>query len=214
MKKSNFAIRAPLLLALFYAEGCLAWGGLTQQQVLALPPYCQAQKYIAEDMNGKPPQQIYNDHQRWEKALGHTFEHFHHYCLALSFINQYYSDTHSTARGRQGYLEGALGNTDYVIKLAPANFVMLPELLTTRGKIYHLMGRHGEAMADLQKAIRLNPKFERAYLSAVDIYLKLGQQESAKSTLNIGLKYAPNSKPLLKRAKELGIDTGQRDSVK
>ena len=48
-----------------------------------------------------------------------------------------------------------------------------------RAKVYTREGRYGEALADLEEAIRLNPEFAPAYGSRAAVYLAMQDYDKA-----------------------------------
>jgi hypothetical protein len=117
MRRFCYSLKISFLAVLIFSEKSLAWDSskITEQEIRMLPPYCQAQKFIADDVKGKTPQQIVSDHRRWESVLGHTYEHVHHYCWALNNVNRYYRNSSSSSADRRNYLEYAIKDFSYTI---------------------------------------------------------------------------------------------------
>ena len=65
------------------------------------------------------------------------------------------------------------------------------------------LGKTGPALQEYNKAIQLNPKYHQAYARLSDFYLKLGMKQDALDTVNMGLKFSPNSKGLRNRLRKL-----------
>ena len=57
---------------------------------------------------------------------------------------------------------------------------VIPIALTTRGNIYRGLKRYDEAMADIERALELNPDFFWAYYSRGLLYRELGKKKKAK----------------------------------
>jgi tetratricopeptide (TPR) repeat protein len=210
MKQSSWWTTLSLPAVLLYSAESSAWndGSPTLQELRMLPPYCQAQMHTdSQHVMQKSEQQKRNEHRRWQSILGDGYGHVHHYCWALNFINRYYRDF--SAKDREGYLSAAIKNFDYTITRVPNTFPLLPEMLTARGKTFAMMNRPGEAFKDLQRALQIKPKYEKAYVILADLYEKAGQQDAAKEVLQLGLRYVPNSKMLLKRSKAIGTTSKQ-----
>lgn len=179
----------------------------TEDEIKKLPMYCQYQYSIAS-RSSKP---LSEDERKrnakyWENkmGLGSVYQHMHHWCDALAAINRYYAHLADPQRS-DFYLKEAIGDISYVLRKADDSFVMLPEMLTQRGKVYALLKQPGKAAADFVKAIKVNPKYSRAYLYYADLFLDLKQPEQAKQVIKAGLAANPQSKELLKRAQRLGL---------
>lgn len=211
MRQSSWWIKLSLLAAFLYSGEGSAWnsGSPTQQEIGMLPPYCQAQMHTdSQHVIPKSEQQRRNEHRHWQSIVGDGYGHVHHYCWGLNYINRYYRDFR--AKDREGYLTAAINDFTYTITRVPNTFPLLPEMLTTRGKTFAMMQKPGDAFKDLRKALQLKPKYERAYIVLADLYEKAGQQDAAKEVIQLGLRYIPNSKLLLKRSKAVGSTSTQQ----
>lgn len=176
----------------------------TEAEFRQLPQYCQLQKFMADWHGGKTPEQVSSGHRLWESRFGPTYSHMHHWCWGLISMNRYYSQF--TNPQRNGFLSEAIGDITYVIKNADKNFVMLPEMLTQRGKAYSLLKDYGKAAADFSRAISANPKYVPAYLYYAETYISVGQPEPAKEIVKRGLAVAPDSKALAKLSQRLSAE--------
>lgn len=159
----------------------------------SLPPYCAAK---LKSRIGSA------DYASWEKILGKDFVHTHHYCFALNYINRYYR-----SRSRQDKtfnLQSALNNLDYMVTHAAPGYSLMPEIYQNRGLVYSLMGRNGEAVRDMRKAIELNPRQVKAYNVLADFYSGSKQANKALETVTEGLRHNPGTRSLQRRYTELG----------
>jgi len=216
MRKYRFWIEVLFLAIFFCSSKALAWDDshITEQEIRALPPYCQGHGGINGGalIPGKTPEQTRRDHNHWASVMGPGYEHFHHYCWGLSRMNRYYR--HLSDPDRNIYLEKVIDDFTYTISKVPGTFRMLPEMLTARGKVFAMLNRSTEAIKDLQRAIKVNPKYEKSYATLADIFVKSGQSDVAREIINQGLKAVPNSKLLVKRSKSIGANAKQRESAK
>lgn len=165
----------------------------TDAEMASLPPYCKARMKSGQ---GSP------DYKMWEQTLGKDFLHTHHYCAGINFINRYYR-----ARSQQDknfILNNALGTLTYMVEHASPDYSLMPDVYLSRGLTYSLMKRHGEAMADMQKAIELNPRQVKAYNVLADYYVSTGEKAKALETVTAGLRHNPGTKGLQRRYQELG----------
>lgn len=161
-----------------------------------LPAYCLAKFDEGEGKNLAAA-------KMWRDSLGIGFIHVHHYCAGLILLNQA-RGMGSFDRGRQGTLEGALRNFDYMLSNAPGDFSLRPEILMNRGIALSMMNRTGEAIGDLLKSIEADPKQPRAYLTLAEIYEKQRNRAKALETVTEGLRHNPDTKSLQRRYTELG----------
>lgn len=183
-----------IVLMLFLAQAhAVEPHGPTEAEFTNLPTYCRA-KLISRIGSA--------DYRQWEGILGKDFVHTHHYCFALNFINRYYRSR--TAQDKNFNLESALNNLDYMVTHADPAYSLMPEIYQNRGLVYSLMGRHGDAVTDMNKAIELNPRQAKAYNVLADYYSQTRQQQKALETVTQGLRYNPGVRSLQRRYTELG----------
>lgn len=183
-----------MLAGLFCAHAAAveSWAP-TDAEMASLPPYCKARMKSGQ---GSP------DYKMWEQTLGKDFLHTHHYCAGINFINRYYR-----ARSQQDksfILNSALGTLTYMVEHASPDYSLMPDVYLSRGLTYSLMKRPGEAMADMQKAIELNPRQVKAYNVLADYYAGTGQKAKALETVTAGLRHNPGTKSLQRRYQDLG----------
>lgn len=183
-----------IVLALFFAQAHAAEPHRpSDAEFNNLPPYCKA-KLISRIGSA--------DYQQWEGTLGKDFVHTHHYCFALNFINRYYRSR--GAQEKHFNLNSALNNLDYMVTHADPGYSLMPEVYQNRGLVYSLVGRHGEAVSDMNKAIELNPHQVKAYNVLADYYSSTKQPKQALETIIEGLRHNPDTRSLQRRYTELG----------
>ena len=178
----------------------------TQDELLALPRVCLAQKYISGNFLAFPvvPEQ---ERAMWEAKLGEDYVHYHHYCLALVQVRR--AATTVDEGARNGYYRGAIADFDYVIRAASREFPLLPEVYLRKGMALQLMGEPASAVAVFLRAVELKLDYTPAYSALIDIHLALGSVDSARSILETGLKHAPNSKILAAQKAKLQQGEGE-----
>lgn len=158
--------------------------GPTEAERKLLPPWCQ----------GDP---------RWTPLLGSAAVWNNHTCYGINRLNRYYNSR--SQRERQENLQTALTDFNYSIDKLPPDFLLMPEIRMYRGITLNLMNRHGEAMADLSKAISMDPKLVRAYGELADLYeKKFSQRGKALEVVSDGLRHNPQAKSLQRRYTQLG----------
>lgn len=163
----------------------------SQAEMATLPPYC-----AARFEEGSPA------FATWRASMGGDFIHVHHYCAGLNFLNRSYGI--SSAKDRQGTLGGALRQFDYMLTHVQPGFSLRPEILLHRGITLSLLKRPGEAVANLQQAIDMNPGLARAYQALADLHLKLKDRAKALEVVTAGLRHNPGTTSLQRRYTELG----------
>lgn len=162
----------------------------TPAEMATLPPYCAARFNAGSDA-----------FKNWQRTMGGDFNHIHHYCVGLKWLNH--------ARGtfssnRNGTLGAAVREFDYVLTHAAQGFYMRPEILMNRGIALSMMKRDGEAVSNLLQAIELNPQQPRAYMTLADLYDKMKNRAKALETITEGLRHNPDTKSLQRLYTELG----------
>jgi tetratricopeptide (TPR) repeat protein len=164
-----------------------------------LPSYC---RYTQDFINRFPGSDRVVEQDRWKRSMGPTFIHLHHYCYGLMDVNRAELLAADT-RDRLFNLSNSLLEFDYVIDKSPLDFPLLPEILTKKSESLIKLSRPGEAMIELQRAIKVKPAYEPAYAVASDYYKSTQQIAKAREWLEKGISAAPNSKTLRQRLAEL-----------
>jgi len=162
----------------------------TKEEIAVLPPFCAAR------IGGAP------GYEQWVERLGRDFDHTHHYCYALNFLNRY--NRTNSPQDKRHYLNEAETNFSYMVTHARADYVLMPEIYINRAKMYRLRNDIGKAVADLSKAIELSPNSSRGYVVLADTYDDLKQPQRALEVVTQGLRHDPNSKSLQRRYAEHG----------
>lgn len=165
-----------------------------------LPPYC---KYT-QDFRDKVPRGAAADDElaRWRAVLGPTYNHMHHYCWGLMKANRGALMARSDL-ARRHYLSDAVTEFDYVIERAPADFVLLPEILSRKGESLVRLGRGSEAIVSFERAIQIKPDYWPPYAHASDLFKDLGDNAKARELLERGIASAPDSSALKRRLTDL-----------
>lgn len=175
---------------------------VTSGEMALLPPYCpdtQTFKYGNASFNPSPRAGY------WIGLMGPTFWHMHHYCWAL--INVRRGQLPGVApQFRRGHYESALGDYNYVVKNAPPDFVLLPEIFTRIGEANVALGNMAGAYDAFMKARSIKRDYWPPYLRWAEVLATSNQKSEARQVLAEGLKYSPNAKPLLDKYRQLGGD--------
>ena len=179
----------------------LAWVALVQPafaewapskaEMRALPPYCAARWDDKSEA-----------FKSWRATMGSDFNHIHHYCAGLNFVNRAHGM--ASQKDREGTLSAAVRNFDYILTHTQQGFYLRPEDLMNRGIALTMMQKPGEAIGNLLKAIEMNPKLTRAYLSLSEIYEKQKSNIKALEIVTEGLRHNPDTKSMQRRYTKLG----------
>lgn len=165
----------------------------TDAELDSLPAYCRIKLRHRFDSP---------EYKKAQASFGPDFEHVHHYCAGLNFINRYYrtSDTET----RKFFLKSSVGEFDYMVTHAKPEFSLMPEIYLSRGTSYSLMKKDFQAMNDINKALELNPRMIKGYRLLSEFYENIKQKQKALEVVTAGLQYNPDSKMLQSRYLELG----------
>jgi tetratricopeptide (TPR) repeat protein len=104
---------------------------------------------------------------------------------------------------RTFYLASSIDEFNFVIRSAPPDFVMLPEIHTKKGENLMRLGRTAPALAELERAIQLKPDYWPPYAAISDFHKKNGDAAKAREWLEKALAFAPDAKGLQNRMAEL-----------
>lgn len=190
-----FALMASLAVAPLMALASEKPEDVTDAEWAMLPPYC-------------PHTMGYKGHvqphiSKWRAAMGEGFFHMHHHCWALIDFHRAQRSGISEIDRRQ--LQGrALGGFRYVIKNAPEDFILLPEILTWVGRSEMLLGNAKGAARAFNQAIGIKPDYWPPYYHFAELLNRKGQRKEAIEVAKRGLSHSPRAKPLLLLFSELG----------
>jgi len=186
-------LRPLLFLALMMSvDASLAkgWGGMTDSEIASMPPLCRAR------MNGGA------EFKHWRSILGPDFDHTHHYCMGINFLNRAYNAKDKRNKGFN--LNNARTNLQYMVNAASPTYSLMPDVYLNLGTVYRLSGRVGEAAASFNKAIALNPQLPSAYRELADFYATTGNRTKALEVVTDGLRHNPGTQSLQRYYRELG----------
>jgi tetratricopeptide (TPR) repeat protein len=176
------------------------------REMFMLPEYC---KYTQDFRDHIPGANNKDEVARWTAVIGPTFIHMHHYCYGLQATNRA-AFMSPTREERMHNLGVSVTEFDYVIDRAPADFSLLPEILTKKGENLIQLTAVGKGMAELQRAIDMKADQWEAYAAISDYYKEVGQLAKAREWLEKGLANRPNTMPLMRRLSALDASQGKR----
>ena len=168
-----------------------AEGGGWRQDTQLLPQYC---KDRAKGKNS-------SEWAKWRKTFGNVSIHMHHYCSGIYAEKKAKSTINQQERNR--WLEGVIGEMQYVGRHCNTRCVIYPELHTRQGWALGESGQVSEAIGQFQLAIKAKPKYTLAYARWSDLYVKIKQPGEARKVLEAGLKAKPESRMLQRRLEKL-----------
>ena len=179
---------------------------LTPGELALMPAFCQD----VQTVNGW--EQGVRESPRapmWVSKLGRSFWDMHHYCWARVAVHR------SLAIGlnqnqRDHLVESAIDDMQYVVRRAPPDMVLLPEIYYFMGDYFRLIRRFGEAAESFKKSRELKVDYWPAYAGHADLLLLSGQRKEAKAVLEQGLGLMPDEVALKTRLDRLN---GQAQST-
>lgn len=175
------------------------------REVGMLPRYCiYTQLFRDRVPGGNDPAQI----ERWQALMGPTFLAMHHYCWGLMRTNRALLIAR-TKRMRTFYLETSIGEFDYVLQNATADFILLPEILSKKGENLIRLGKGPVGVRELERAIELKADYWPPYAALSDYYKDTGDLAKAREILEKALSVAPEAKSLKRRLAELDNARGK-----
>lgn len=177
-------------------------GGFTWGDLALLPEICKDVQGVLYGLKGE-----HNDSPRtpqWLSLMGEDFWHMHHYCRGIRDVNQ--ASVAGTGRERRRYLLGrSIGEFQYIASnVQPAN-PLLPDVYLRMGDSQLALGNLVEANNCFEESRRLKRDYWPAYTRWVDVLIGLKQVERARELTLEGLRHAPDSEELKKRAIQLKI---------
>lgn len=196
---SGIAARRLLVGAWFLLAQCQVGAqvaNMTQGELALTPDFCQD----VQTMNGWS--QFSNPSPRsahWVGLMGKTFWGMHHYCWALIHL-QRANRAGATPQFRNWSIHEAINDFGFVVKIAPADFVLLPEIHYRIGDAYLQLGDVGSAFGEFAKSRELKPDYWPPYVAEANRMLKVGMRKEALELLEQGLALMPNEPNLVAAA--------------
>ena len=138
---------------------------------------------------------------KWLALMGDDFWHMHHYCYGLRDMLQ--ADRAISDQAKRHLYGDAVNQYRYVITNARESMVLMPEVYYRLGEALIKQGDTASANEALEAARRLKPDYWPAYLLWVDQLIAARQITKAKELTARGLTFAPDSKLLQQRMREL-----------
>lgn len=169
------------------------------REVRMLPKYCIYTQLFRDHVAGANDKAMIDE---WQAKLGQSFFSLHHYCWGLMKANRALL-LDIGDQNRQFYLADAINEFNYVIERASDDFILLPEILTSKGKNLVLLGRGPVAVLMFERAAELKPDYWPPYAQLADYYKGIGEITKAQGVLQKGLSFSPEASALKRRLAEL-----------
>lgn len=169
------------------------------REMAFLPKYCIYTQAFRDTVPGGLDRAMID---AWTAQMGPIFHAMHHYCAGLIKVRRGMVLARDPTT-RRFFLSDAIIEYDYVIKRAPDDFVLLPEIITKKGEILVQLGKAPSAVYQFERAIELKPDYWPPYAHLSDHYKESGDVRKAREVLDAGLAKVPDAKALQRRVAEL-----------
>ncbi len=172
---------------------------LTRGELALMPAFCQD----VQTVNGW--EQGVRESPRapmWVSKLGRSFWDMHHYCWARVAVHRSLA-TGLNQTQRDHLVETAIDDMQYVVRRAPPDMALLPEIYYFMGDYYRMLRRYGEAAESFKKSRELKVDYWPAYAGHADLLLLSGQRKEARAVLEQGLQIMPDEVALKSRLERL-----------
>lgn len=141
----------------------------------------------------------------WIAKMGKTFWGMHHYCWALINIHRSRAPGQSPQE-RSFKIQSAIADYYYVVRIAPPDFVLMPELYHLIGEAHVMDKEYALAIDAYLKSRRYKADYWPPYEGHAKVLEKLGKRVEARAVLAEGLALMPSEPRLLGMFKRLGGD--------
>ncbi|CCE24393.1 tetratricopeptide repeat protein [Methylotuvimicrobium alcaliphilum] len=167
---------------------------MNELEISRLPPFCQVWA------RGDTEQT-----DQWVAKL--KISNIHHLCKGLNHVNHANLRSYNNKDNTLGYhIKSGIGEFSYVLAHAKGQpFPLRSFVYLNRAKLHEISGDIIKSIEDYSFSIKSNPKYVKAYVGLIDLYIKIGDKEQAAITLKKGLHNAPKSNILLKKKKMLNM---------
>jgi hypothetical protein len=138
----------------------------------------------------------------WFVRLGPMMEHMHHYCWGILKANRAAAPG-VTPQVRAGLYGSAISEFQYVLRHAPKEFVLLPEIFYRVGTYHAALGDWVQAIDFFDRSRATKPDYWPAYLETAKLNMSIGRRQQAIEALQSGLQVLPNESQLLEALKRI-----------
>lgn len=172
------------------------WGELS-----LLPEYCRDVQGVLYSVHGNG-----QDSPRapeWVAIMGLDFWHMHHYCIGQRDVMRAQRPGVAPSE-KTALLRKAVFEYQYVIKNCAPTMPVLPEVFLRLGELHLLLENLPAAQEAFAAARTIKPDYWPAYTRWIDRLVEVKAVAPALALAREGLRFAPDSAELQKRAAQLG----------
>ena len=179
---------------------------VSEMDIRALPPVCKLiliERRGAHHGGGEGP--LANDAPLFSRQgyeMGAKNPHLHHYCWSILHKFEYFRARTTVDRDRR-YRE-VISDINYVIENTKPGWPYLHIMFVEQATMMLFHRNFRGSLLTIDKALQLNPNYDRAYAVKSDAYVETGDKKAAIKALQEGLEKVPASPLLRKRLKLLG----------
>lgn len=180
---------------------------LTSAEITVMPPVCKlivVERPMIHLGAGDGPLAEYAylfEEPRYQLAKGNP--HIHHYCWALVSKQRYFSASGKTKR--EYWYAQYKGDIEYVLRRTNKNWPHFDVLYLELASMHMIRGEYLSGIQKADGALKYNPWNEKAYIFKSDAYKHMGKKDLAIKFAQEGFSKNPESSPLRRRLKSLGI---------
>ncbi len=187
---------AALALALFASNSWASYErNLTPGELALMPAFCQDVQTVNGWEQGvrESPRAPY-----WVSKMGRSFWDMHHYCWASIAVHRS-KQPGLNQNQRDHLIETAIDDYYYVVRRAPPEMALMPELYYLIGDSYKLLRRYGQAIEAYKMSRSLKADYWPAYAGHADILMLSNLRGEARAVLQEGLRVIPGEVALQSR---------------
>lgn len=167
----------------------------TEAELSVLPTYCQVK--LGYSVNSTQA-----NTKLYSEKIGPEYEHIHHYCFGLNFINRY-KRSFGNKTDQTFYFNSAMSEFEYIFGHSSPTFWLQPEMHVQKGKLLAAAKRNVEAVNEFEQALQRDPNYVEAYVALSDLYNNTGQKSKSITVVEQALQRAPNNKSMQRRYNQL-----------
>lgn len=179
---------------------------VTAGELALTPPFCQDVQQIplTNWSKTRPSPRA----PTWVSVMGETFWAMHHYCWAL--IGLHRADRAGTPPNVRAWrIKDAIDDFYFVVRNAPPDFVLLPELHFRLGEAFVQLGDYGSALIEYSKSRTAKPDYWPAYVGESNVLAKARRTAEAQDLLKEGLRLMPGEPNLASALEALSRAPGR-----
>jgi hypothetical protein len=197
---TTFKAVVALIFSISLSNAFASWErNLTPGELALMPEFCQDVQTVNGWEQGvrESPRAPY-----WVSKMGRSFWDMHHYCWAGIAVHRS-KQPGLNQNQRDHLIETAIDDYYYVVRRAPPNMALLPELYYLIGDSQRQIRQYGAAIESFKMARSLKADYWPSYAGHADVLLLSNQRAEARAILEQGLSVLPNEPALKTRLERL-----------